>query len=70
MTPTIVYAPTQDEWFYHRDEVTTRAVQTAAAAKVPVQLVLPGGTSVIVQPTHFEQLRIELNALLPQCERQ
>lgn len=69
MTPTIVYAPIPDDWRYHRMDVIKIAMHMAAAGGLPISLCV-GGKTVIVHPSHLEQLRVELNAILPECERQ
>ena len=70
MTPTIVYAPVPDDWRNYRAQVIDTAIAIAAAALQPVEMTLANGVRIIVQPSMFEQLRVELNRLLPECERQ
>lgn len=64
----IQYKPTDDDCRFNRAMVILRAVRLVGTAGEAVELTVLGKT-IIVQPSHQEQVNAELNALLPQCER-
>ena len=65
----IEYKPLEIDWRFYRDSVIDRAIRMAAASGQPVALTIAEKT-ITVQPNHYEQLRAELNAILPSVFRQ